>query len=231
MVAIAAVALGAAGLSAILPGSFDLSTLVVAGRPWSLTSAWLFGAAYVAASLLLLPTSPFAVAAGLVFGSYGVVIMWVGMMVASACSLVLSRLIFVARVRAWIAQRRRMRMVVDIVDEDGWRAVLLVRMSGILPFGIQNYALAVTKIGVWPYLLATAVGVIPTILLFTGAGVFGTNALSETNSASVFGLGLGALAAATLLIRTGSRLRRRLLDLPKDAPARLTHPVKAAAER
>lgn len=219
LAAIAAVVVGAAALAALAPGSHELSTLVAGGRPWTLTSAWLFGAAYVAASLLLLPTSPFAVAAGLVFGSHGVVIMWVGMMVASACTLILSRLIFVARVRAWIAQRRRMRMVVDIVDEEGWRAVLLVRMSSILPFGIQNYALAVTRIAVLPYLLATAVGVLPTILLFTGAGVFGTTALSETGSASVFVFGVAALAAATLLIRTGSRFRRRLLDLSKDAPA------------
>jgi uncharacterized membrane protein YdjX (TVP38/TMEM64 family) len=63
--------------------------------------------------------------------------------------------------------------VAEVIDEEGWRMVLLVRVSGIVPFGLQNYIFGVTRLAFLPYLLATSVGVLPSILLYGGLGAVG----------------------------------------------------------
>ena len=56
-------------------------------------------------------------------------------------------------------------MVVQAVEgaikEEGWRMVMLLRLSPILPFTPLNYALSVTPISSWAYTWASALGIIP----------------------------------------------------------------------
>jgi uncharacterized membrane protein YdjX (TVP38/TMEM64 family) len=90
--------------------------------------------------------------------------------------------------------------------------VLLVRVSGIVPFGLQNYFLGVTRVRFIPYLLATTVGVLPSILLYAGIGAVGQASIdgSELGILKLAVLALSVVAALILVVITARRIRLKL---------------------
>lgn len=72
------------------------------------------------------------------------------------------------------------------VAEEGWKVVVLLRLSPLVPFSMLNYFLGVTRLSFRAYLIATAIGMIPGILLYTYLG----SALASFSEVST-GLGGG----------------------------------------
>ena len=59
------------------------------------------------------------------------------------------------------------------VADDGWKVVVLMRLSPVVPFNLQNYALGVTAIPFVQYLTATLIGIVPGIAIYVYFGIFG----------------------------------------------------------
>jgi uncharacterized membrane protein YdjX (TVP38/TMEM64 family) len=80
--------------------------------------------------------------------------------------------------------------------------VALLRLSSIVPFNLQNYALGATAIPFWQYLAATLVGIIPGIAIYVYFGIFGKGLQSGPSVLdwALFGLGLLAAAALAILV-------------------------------
>jgi uncharacterized membrane protein YdjX (TVP38/TMEM64 family) len=78
------------------------------------------------------------------------------------------------------------------VAREGWQIVALLRLSPVVPFNLQNYALGVTAIPFWRYVSATLVGMIPGALIYVYFGTFGN------------GLGRGVGAVNRLLFAGGA---------------------------
>ena len=104
-------------------------------------------------------------------------------------------------------------MLREVADEEGWRMVLLIRISGVVPFGLQNYALGLTGIGLVPYLLATAVGALPSILVYAGLGALGQATVDGegTGSGRLVLLAVAIVASLALVLLTAQKVRRRLM--------------------
>ena len=66
----------------------------------------------------------------------------------------------IAHVRR-VAQSERLRAVDEAVARDGWKIVLLTRLSPAFPFVLLNYALGLTRVRLLPYVLASWVGMMP----------------------------------------------------------------------
>jgi uncharacterized membrane protein YdjX (TVP38/TMEM64 family) len=47
------------------------------------------------------------------------------------------------------------------VEEEGWKMVLLLRLSPVIPFALLNYMLSLTSISFFSYAWTSAVGIIP----------------------------------------------------------------------
>lgn len=171
-----------------------------------------FAAIYIVCSMALVPASTLSLAAGLLFGPFGIVLSWVAMVVVAAISFPLARRVLAGPVRRYVDERPRVRQVVEVIDEGGWRMVLLIRVSGIIPFGLQNYVLGTTRISFVPYLLASSVGCLPSILVYAGSGAFGSAALGQTGTPPLrFALlGVAVLAGLTLVVVTGRKVRSRM---------------------
>ena len=172
----------------------------------------LFCGLFVAGVMLSVPAWTFSLAAGLLFGPWGILVAWSCMMVAAALTLPLVRRVLAGPVQAMIARRPRLRLIADAIDDEGWRMVLLVRLSGIVPFGMQNGLLGLTRIGLGVSLAATAIGILPGVLLHAGLGALSQTVLGGYDATVLKGavLLLGVLAALTLIVLTTRRLRDRL---------------------
>ena len=200
---------GAASGSSLTSWLSDFSTTL---RGYGLPGVILFLGMYVAATMVLVPAWTLSLAAGLLYGVWSIPLSWAAMMAGACIAFPLARGVLASPVQTAIRQRPRLRLVADVIDQEGWRMVLLIRISGIVPFGLQNYVLGVTRVGFLPFLLASAIGVLPSILLYAGAGAFGQATFSDpgTNSLKMAVLALSALAAVALVLVTARRLRDKL---------------------
>ncbi len=127
---------------------------------------WIVFLIYIAAASLFISLPVLALAAGAMFGT------WVGFLVFSLSSAVSAALMFYAArhfTRGWIHQKAeqspRIHAVDDAVAKGGWRMVVLLRFTAILPYAVMNYGLGLSKISFREYLLATWAAMIPGALL------------------------------------------------------------------
>lgn len=155
---------------------------------------------YAAAVVAFVPGSLLTLAAGAIFGiAAGTAYVFVAASLGATAAFLISR--FVAR--GWaerkLAGNVRFRAIDDAVAAQGGRIVFLLRLSPVVPFGLLNYALGLTKVGVRDYVLA-CVGMIPGTLLYVYSGkVAGDVAALAGGAAVERGTGYYAVLVAGLL--------------------------------
>jgi len=199
----------------------------VAAGPWALVA---FAAAYTLLTLLLGPASLLSALGGLLWGWWGIPVVVASATLAALAALFVGRYVARERVRALVARDRRWSSLVRAVSDGGWRLVALIRLSPVLPFGVQNYLLSMSDVRAVPYALATAVAIAPSSALYVYLGSLGQalgGSSGEAGGAATGPLrwlfiGVGLVATA-LVIRWVSRRAREVLahgagidELPAD---------------
>ena len=129
---------------------------------------------------------------------------------ASVLAFLAARHLLRDKIRLLLNRRPKYRTLDKAVASDGWKVVVLMRLSPIVPFNLQNYALGVTAIPFVQYLTATLVGIVPGIALYVYFGIFGKGL---GDGPSVFDwvlFGLGVLATVALAILVTRKVKTRL---------------------
>jgi uncharacterized membrane protein YdjX (TVP38/TMEM64 family) len=125
-----------------------------------------FVGVHVAASLLFVPRTILAIAAGLLFGmGWGVIWAAVGGGAGAVAGFCVAR--YVNGGLFDLERKAQIRPVLDRVQWGGWRAVALLRLIPIIPHSLANYALGLTPLRLGPYAFGSLVGQMP----MTVAGV------------------------------------------------------------
>jgi uncharacterized membrane protein YdjX (TVP38/TMEM64 family) len=223
-VAVAAVAAGVVALAALLPIRGAAGAFAAWGQRAGAVGVLAFAAAQFACTLLVVPAWPLRVAAGFVWGfAGGLAVSLPSGFGASVLAFVVGRRLLRERVARRLARDPRLAAVDGAVAARGFSAVLLVRLSPVVPNEAANYALGLTGVALRPYALATALGMIPTTATYVAAGALATAAgdlaqgraaLGGGTRATIAGLGIAAtLVAAVALVR----IVRRALERPAAA--------------
>lgn len=157
LTAVGAVALLAVVLLVPFPNALQLRDWATAAGPWLPLA---FFAAHTVVTVLPFPRTAFTLAAGLLFGP----LLGIALAVtASACSALLALL--AVRAAGWQLNRLVNHPGIGALDtrlrERGWPAVLSLRLIPAVPFSVLNYAAGASSVRTVPYLLATAVGLLP----------------------------------------------------------------------
>jgi uncharacterized membrane protein YdjX (TVP38/TMEM64 family) len=112
-------------------------------------------------------------AAGYLFGLwFGFLFAYTGCCLGSVIAFLLGRTLF----RSWVSSLARQYPKVALMDQAigkkavGWKIVLLLRLSPMLPYNILNYVLSVTRVRFMDYFLFSVVGMFPGIALFAYLG-------------------------------------------------------------
>jgi len=217
----AAAVAGALAIAAALvlhPHGVEVSAILAWARGAGVAGALAFAGAYVAASALFLPIWPITLAAGFVYGPLaGAAVAWTSAALAGAAVFLAGRTFARGPIARAVAQRPRLCAFEAALAARGFRLVLLLRLSPIFPFGLVSCALGATRIRLREFLLASAAGTVPAILLCAQLGAAAANAaeLADVRPGTVpagrilFGLGLLATAAATGI---ATHAARRALD-------------------
>jgi uncharacterized membrane protein YdjX (TVP38/TMEM64 family) len=133
--------------------------------------------AFVIGAMVFAPRPPMCVVSGLVFGFIAIPVVLLASTLGSVLAFLSSRYLFQSRFLKIIERRPVWRASVEAIDAEGWRLVALLRLASLIPGSATNYLLGVTRIGLWPYTLATLVGLLPQICLFVYIGAAGHIAL------------------------------------------------------
>jgi uncharacterized membrane protein YdjX (TVP38/TMEM64 family) len=171
------------------------------------------GAAYVIAAVLLIPTWPLSITGGFAFGIWG--FFWVPVMATlGACAaFLIGRYLARSMVQKWLAGRPRFKAIDEAIKEEGWKVVLLLRLSPLVPFNLMNYFCGVTRIAFPAYATSTLVGTTPVTWLYVYLGFIGQTAARGGAVSwlqwALFGIGLVATLGVTVLITRKVRAKLR----------------------
>jgi len=181
-------------------------------------------------SLFFLPASPFIIAGSAVFGfPLGVAGALTGVALGAAGGFCLSRWFLREEISVHFRKHATFRAIDLAIEKEGWKIVILLRLCPI-PFGLANYLYGLTAVRFRPYLIATILGGLPSMLLFCqlgSEGKAGLDALSSghlgrsTGELVVLGLSIVATVSAIVLIPLFARravAKYAQVSLPSSAP-------------
>lgn len=172
---------------------------------------------YAAAIVALIPATPFSLAAGALFGIFhGALYSFIGATVGSTCAFLLGRHGARRFVERRLAEMPRFAAVERAAAARGRRIVFLLRLSPVVPFNFLNYALGLTRMSLWDFVVA-GVGSIPGEIVYAYWGRVSAEALAiageaePPQSASYYALLVGGLAATVLATAIVTRTAQRAL--------------------
>ncbi|MGH7055802.1 MAG: TVP38/TMEM64 family protein [Stellaceae bacterium] len=149
-------------------------------RHWLLAfgpaGAGFFALIFILATVILAPDWPFSVLAGLVYGMWGVPVVIVAATIAASLAFLAARYLARERVHRLVARRPAFAAVDRAVAEEGWKIVLLLRLSPLVPFNLQNYVFGVTGVPFRHYVPATLAGIAPATAVYVYLGMMGKKA-------------------------------------------------------
>ena len=178
--------------------------------PWA---AVIFSLAYVLGTVLLAPGAAMSIAAGLAFGGWAIPLVLVAATTGASLAFLIARHLARDTVARLMEQRPKLKAVDKAVDEEGWKVVVLLRLSPVVPFNLQNYAFGLTRIRFWTYAAATFAGIIPGTVLYVYLGMIGRVAASDGSGGPLrwllFGAGLATTLAVAVLVTRKAKEKLR----------------------
>ncbi len=201
----------------VLPLGAWVTALAQGARETGALGVVVFFAAYVVSTVAVLPGSILTLALGFAYGPvWGLAIASPASVTGATCAFLLGRTLL----RDWAAQKLggsvRARAIEAAVEREGFKLVLLLRLSPLVPFNLLNYVLSLTRVRLGTYVLASFVGMLPGTLLYVYLGSLAP-AAAELSSAAQGGgaarttLYVVGLLATVAVVAIGTKAARRAL--------------------
>lgn len=172
----------------------------------------LFVLVYAGGAVAFVPGSLLTLSAGAIFGVVkGTLLVSLGSTLAAAISFLLGRFALRGWVEKKLAHKPAFKAIDEAVAREGWKMVLLLRLSPAFPFTLLNYGLGLTRIGFWPAVIASWIGMLPATILYVYLGSIARVATGETTTAQkvLYGVGLLATLVVTIWI---TRIAKRAIS-------------------
>jgi uncharacterized membrane protein YdjX (TVP38/TMEM64 family) len=129
-----------------------------------------FIAIYIAATVAFLPGSILTLGAGVVFGvMLGAVYVFVGATLGAIAAFLVGRYLARGWISKKIAGNQKFAAIDQAVAQEGFKIVLLTRLSPVFPFNLLNYAFGITGVSLQDYALGS-IGMIPGTIMYVYIG-------------------------------------------------------------
>lgn len=157
--------------------------------------------------LTLFPDSIIAIAGGLIFGLVkGYIYTAIGAILGATLSFYISRKLgrnFVKKLT-----KEKLDNVEEMINSNGFFIIFMLRLIPLFPFDIISYGAGLTSVKYKDFILATFLGTIPGILVFTNIGAQSVNMGSGS-----FYVSIGALV---LLFIISMVLKKKFIKIPSN---------------
>src|SRR5687767_9456364 len=126
---------------------------------------------YVLATVLFIPGSVLTLGAGATFGVVsGSLLVSLAATLGAAAAFLMGRYFARPRVARIMERHPAFRSVAGAVAADGWKLVLLTRLSPVFPYTFLNYAFGLTPVKFTHYVLASWIGMMPGTVMYVWLG-------------------------------------------------------------
>lgn len=198
----------------------QMKEILAAALAWTAAAGPLgqagFVGLYILATVAFLPGSILTLGAGAAFGLWkGFVLVSIGSTVGASAAFLVGRYLL----RDWVSRKLEkvpaFAAVAAAVGQEGWKVVLLTRLSPVLPFNLLNYAYGLSTVGFGEYVLASWVGMIPGTFLYVYLGAAAGEAArggSRARTPAEWALYAGGLAATAVAAWLVGRTAKRALS-------------------
>ena len=173
---------------------------------------------YIVTTVAFIPGAVMTLVAGAVFGlPKATVYVLTGATLGSAVPFLISRHLARESIAARVAGNARFAAIDRAVGAQGFKMVLLMRLSPVFPYNVLNYSLGLTTVRFTDYVLAS-IGMLPGTLLYAYYGVLAGDVARAAGGAPVdrgpvsYGvliLGLIAAVAVSTLVTRAARTALR----------------------
>ncbi|HAJ62748.1 MAG TPA: TVP38/TMEM64 family protein [Cyanobacteria bacterium UBA8543] len=205
--------------------SFNIRGLLQASLLWveslGVLAPIVFIVIYNVATVLFIPGSLLTLKGGCLFGVvWGSIYVTIAATFGAICAFLIGRYLS----RDWVCRKiesnPKFKAINQAVKKEGWKIVLLTRLSPIFPFNLLNYAFGVTQVSFRDYVWGS-IGMIPATVVYVYIGSLATDlaTLTMSNQPStketqiaqwvIRGIGLIATVAVTVYI---THLAKKALD-------------------
>ena len=161
-------------------------------------------AAYIVVVIMMLPAFLLIMVGGAVFGVVkGTALAMCGAITGGTCAFLIARYLARDFVQRRVSKNPTLATIDRAVGEKGMGIVFLLRLSPAIPFVLSNYALGVTQVRLFDFMIGT-IGLIPIVLTFaaygsaSGAGPRPDGSSGVSNTVLVIGLIATAVLAVIL---------------------------------
>jgi pyruvate/2-oxoglutarate dehydrogenase complex dihydrolipoamide dehydrogenase (E3) component/uncharacterized membrane protein YdjX (TVP38/TMEM64 family) len=173
----------------------------------------LFVGLYVVATVLFVPGSVLTLGAGAVFGvALGSVCVSISATLGATAAFLVGRYLARDAIARKIEKNEKFATIDRAVAQEGWKIVLLTRLSPVFPFTLLNYAFGLTRVKLSHYVLASWIGMIPGTVMYVYLGslvnVGAGHRQRTTGERILYGVGLLATVTVTVFV---TRLARAAL--------------------
>lgn len=137
---------------------------------------------YLVVTVLGMPRTPLHVGAGMIFSfPVALVLVLAGATAAFATTFTIARTVARDWVCRRIAQSPKVQRLLDLVDEEGFKLVLLIRMNMLVPGVLKGYGFGTTNVPMRTYLPASVLGFLPIAIAHVYLGWAGGRAILHDN--------------------------------------------------
>ncbi|PWU20006.1 MAG: hypothetical protein C5B50_04980 [Verrucomicrobia bacterium] len=173
----------------------------------------IFVALYILATVLFVPGSVLTLGAGALFGvALGSVCVSISATLGATAAFLVGRYLARDAIARKIEKNQTFATIDRAVADEGWKIVLLTRLSPVFPFTLLNYAFGLTRVKLSHYVLASWIGMIPGTVMYVYLGslvnVGAGHRQRTTGEWVLYGVGLLATIVVTLFV---TRLARSAL--------------------
>lgn len=144
---------------------------------WVESSGWLgwmaFIGLYTVTCVLFLPGSVLTVGAGAIYGFWGgTLLVSISNLVGAVVNFLTSRYLLRGWLQRRFADNKKFHALDDGIDREGWRILLLSRISPVVPHSVVSYACGLSKLSLAKFSFASWLGFIPISAAYSYAGAF-----------------------------------------------------------
>jgi uncharacterized membrane protein YdjX (TVP38/TMEM64 family) len=140
-----------------------------------------FATIYAVAAAIGLPITVMSIVGGALFGlARGFVLAWVGAMVGTLAAYALARSVGEGPVRRLLGKHH---LLEHLQKRSDFGALVRLRVLPVAPFAVLDYAAGLAGVSLRVLLLATALGIVPTVGAYTYAGAELATGLEQAGAA------------------------------------------------
>src|SRR5229473_2558883 len=196
---------------------FHVQDLLKAALDWiGKLGPWgpvIFVGIYIVATVFFIPGSVLTLGAGAVFGVVlGSVCVSISATLGATAAFLVGRYLARDAIARKIQKNEKFAAIDRAVADEGWKIVLLTRLSPVFPFTLLNYAFGLTRVKLSHYVLASWIGMIPGTVMYVYLGslvnVGAGHRQRTTGEWILYGVGLLATVIVTVFV---TRLARNAL--------------------